>query len=244
LTILITGGSGKLGHALVRVYPKSSHPARELLDITNQSATIEFIHKLKPKALIHCAALTGVRECQEDKTLAWNVNVKGTANLVLSCKELHEQIYFVYISTPCVFSGEEGNYVETDTPSPKNHYALTKLVGESVVSYGGLMNWLVIRTNFVAREKWPYPKAFIDRYGTYLFADDVAKAIRTVMARRMTGTLHICGSRKMSMFELARITTPGVLPATMKDYTGPALTVDMTLQSNRIGTFDIQPPPN
>ena len=35
------------------------------------------------------------------------------------------------------------------------------------------------------------------------------------------------------MFELAKITTPNVKPITMVDYSGPALNVDMSLDTKR-----------
>ncbi|MGC1709148.1 MAG: glycosyltransferase, partial [Nitrosotalea sp.] len=35
-----------------------------------------------------------------------------------------------------------------------------------------LRDYLIIRTNFVSKKKWPYSKAFVDRFGTYLFAED------------------------------------------------------------------------
>jgi hypothetical protein len=44
-----------------------------------------------------------------------------------------------------------------------------------------------------ARERWPYPKAFVDRFGTYLFADDLARAIKNVVEEGFTGILHVCG---------------------------------------------------
>ena len=91
----------------------------------------------------------------------------------------------------------------------------------------------------MARKKWKYPRAFVDRFGTYLFADDVALAIKYVISRKLTGVVHVCGEEKMSMFELAKITTPTVKPMTMADYHGVPLTVDMSLASIRLKPFKI-----
>ena len=96
-----------------------------------------------------------------------------------------------------------------------------------------LDKFLIIRTNFVARKKWPYPKAFTDRFGTYLFADDVAKGINEVIQKDMEGIVHIVGDKKMSMFELAKLTTPDIQPITTKEYSGPKLTIDMSLDTER-----------
>jgi dTDP-4-dehydrorhamnose reductase len=207
------------------------------LDLTDNEAVSRYIKTNKPELLLHCAALTGIRECEENKEKAWRVNVEGTENLVKACEDAAKDCYFIYVSTACVFYGDKGNYVETDTPYPKNFYSLTKLLGEFIVKHSTLEKWLIIRTNFVAREKWPYPKAFADRYGTYLFADDLAKAIKRVADDNTTGILHVCGEEKISMFELAKITTPEVKPMTISEYVGPPLTIDMSLNSKRIDSF-------
>jgi len=243
MTVLITGGTGTLGRELVKVYPDSVHPSHSELDIGVKVAVDAFLQKTKPTVVIHCAALTGVRECEEDKRLAWRVNVEGTENLVRGIEKHSKNCYLTFVSTPCVFSGDRGGYGESDLPYPKNYYSLTKLLGEAAVRHSGLKRWLIVRTNFVGKGKWPYPKAFVDRYGTYLFADDVAKAIKEVVTKEMEGIVHIAGSRKLSMFQLARMTTPGVEPMTLANYKGPPLTVDMTLKSERIPPFKISGTP-
>jgi dTDP-4-dehydrorhamnose reductase len=237
--VLITGISGKLGKELAKIFPNSLAPTHDELDITDRESVFKYIDKNKPLRVIHCAALTGIRECEENKELAWRINIEGTENLLTACKRLLDDCYFVHISTACVFYGDRGNYTENDTPYPKNFYSITKLLAEFVVKYSSLRQWVIIRTNFVPREKWPYPRAFVDRFGTYLFADDLANAIMNVTEKKINGILHICGKEKLSMFELAKITTPQVEPMSLNDYSGPPLTIDMTLQSVRIQPFAI-----
>jgi len=235
--VFITGGTGKLGRELVKIFPNSLHPTHSELDITDKVAVYDFIKKNIPEIIIHTAAITSVRRCEEEKEFAWKVNVGGTENLVEACLTYQPNCYFVYISTACVFHGDKGNYVETDIPYPKNFYSLTKLIGECVVKYSGLKKWLIVRTNFVAREKWPYPKAFVDRYGTYLFSDKVALAIKSLINDNLTGIVHVYGEKKMSMYEIAKIITPEVEPMTLAEYNGPPLTVDMSLRSIRVKPF-------
>jgi len=128
-------------------------------------------------------------------------------------------------------------YKESSIPYPENFYALTKLVGESEVRK--LPEFLIARTNFVAKEKWPYPKAFTDRFGTYLFADGVAQGIKDVQKEKLTGIVHIVGDKKISIYELAKMTTPDVQPMTIKDYSGPNLTMDMSLDTERWKKYEI-----
>jgi len=241
MKILITGASGRLGKELVKVYPNALTPTIQEMDLTNPKSIYNYISKYKPDIVIHLAALTDIRECEEKKELTWRVNVLGTKDLIRACLSSNDKCYFIYISTACVFYGDKGNYSEDDIPYPKNFYSLTKFLGEIMVQcYGGETNWLIIRTNFVPREKWPFPKAFVDRWGTYLFADELAIAIKKVIDQKLKGIVHICGKEKLSMFELAKITTPDVQPMTLAEYSGPPLTQDMSLISKRIPPFKLR----
>ncbi|HGJ66026.1 MAG: SDR family oxidoreductase [Candidatus Bathyarchaeota archaeon] len=239
MKLLVTGASGKLGRELIKVFPDSYHPVHEQLEITDRPRVFDFVKENLPEAIIHCAAITGIRECEENKELAWQVNVRGTENIVDACIKYNKFCYFIYVSTACVFNGDKGAYKESDLPQPKNFYSLTKLLSEFIVKRAELSKWLIIRTNFVAREKWPYPKAFVDRYGTYLFADDLAIAIKSVVDKQFTGILHVCGKEKLSMFDLAKVTTHDIKPMTLDEYIGPPLTRDMSLESERITAFNI-----
>ncbi len=234
---MITGGSGKLGTALVALFPESLHPTHRELELSKREAVFDHIIRNRPEVIIHAAALTGIRECEDDKQKAWASNVIGTENLVDACLKHDPRVYFVYVSTACVFDGRRGFYTEEDIPYPEYFYALTKLLGEFVAKK--LSNYLIVRTNFVAKEKWRFPKAFVDRFGTYLFAEDVAKGIKDVIEAKLNGIVHVCGDTKLSMFELARLTTPDVQPMTLKEYTGPRLTIDMTLDTVRRKKYKI-----
>lgn len=237
MTVLITGGTGALGTELKKLFSDSLAPSREELDITDKKMVIDYIKNNNIDAIIHTAALTKIRPCEEDKPLAWKTNVEGTKNLVEAILESKKKIYFIYISTACVFDGHVGMYREDSIPYPENFYALTKLIGEHEVNK--LTNYLIIRTNFVAKKKWPYPKAFTDRFGTYLFSQDVAKAIKEVYDSKLEGVVHLVGDKKISMFELAKITTPDVQPMTIKDYAGPRLTMDMSLDTTKWKKYSI-----
>ena len=231
MVTLITGYPGILGRELAKVFPDSIHPSHKELEIGNEEEVLKLFEDNRITMLIHVAALTGIRPCEDNKDLAWKSNVKGTENLVNACLKYNKDAYFVYISTACVFDGHRGMYSEEDVPYPENFYALSKLLGEFAVKR--LPNTLIIRTNFVAKEPWRYPKAFEDRFGTYLYGEDVAKGIKEAIDERVKGILHIVGDKKMSMLELAKKTSPNVAPMTIKEYSGPKLTMDMSLDTVR-----------
>ena len=238
--MLITGGSGALGIELKKIFTSSLVPDHNSLDITKKKDVFDYFKNHEIDTVIHAAALTKIRPCEENKELAWKTNVEGTKNLVDAVLELNHDVQFIYISTACVFDGHIGMYKESSIPYPENFYSLTKLVAEHEVNK--LPNYLIIRTNFVPKKRWSYPKAFTDRFGTYLFAEDIAKGIRDVQKAEIRGIVHVVGDKKMSMFELAKKTTPDILPMTIKDYSGPKLTMDMTLDSERWKKYKISNP--
>ena len=235
--IVITGSSGALGSKLREKFPNALSPEHNELDIVKREAVLDFFKKNKIDIVIHAAAITSVRKCEEEKEETWNVNVNGTENLVEGLLETNPNGKFVYLSTACVFDGSVGMYKESSIPYPENFYALTKLLGEQKVKK--LSNHLIIRTNFTAKKKWPYPKAFSDRFGTYLFAEDVANGIDDVLNADMSGIVHIVGDKRISMLELAKISTPEIEPMTINDYTGPKLTMDMSLDTERWKKYKI-----
>ena len=115
---------------------------------------------------------------------------------------------------------------------------MTKFEGEKVVKEYG--NYCIIRTNFVPKEQWKYPKAFTDRFGTYLFSDGVAKGIFEVVEKREKGIIHLVGDKRMSMYELALLAgSKNVTEMTLDEYDGPHVTVDMSLSTKRWKKYKI-----
>ena len=228
---LITGGSGILGTELKKLFPNSLFPSHSDLDITNNEMVFDYFSKNEFDSIIHTAAMTSIRQCESEKKLSWDTNVVGTKNLVDATTEFRSNSKFIYLSTACVFDGHDGMYKESSIPSPENFYALTKLIGEQQIK--NLKNYLIIRTNFVGKQKWMYPKAFTDRFGTYLFAENVASGIKEIFDTNIEGTIHIVGDKKLSMYDLAKITTASIQPMTIDEYQGPPLTMDMSLDTER-----------
>ena len=239
MKVLITGGSGALGKSLKKVFKDAICTTHAEMDVTNSHSVNKVILKYKPNTLIHAAALVGIRECEENREKAWFTNVEGTQNIVNALKKLNNNCYLIYMSTACVFAGESKKfYAEDDIPSPKNYYSITKLCGEIVTRQ--YINTCIIRTNFAPKQQWKYPKAFIDRFGTYLFSDNVAEGIHDVCKKMKKGIIHIVGDKRMSMYELAILAgSKNVDKMTLDEYKGPPLTVDMSLSTKRWKKYKI-----
>ncbi|MBI2658454.1 NAD(P)-dependent oxidoreductase [Candidatus Woesearchaeota archaeon] len=240
MKVMITGGNGALGKSLKKAFPDAYFPTHREMDVADADGVNKAVLGYKPDALIHAAAFVDIRGCENDKKKAWDTNVEGTQNIMDALSRANKNCYLIYISTACVFAGEhEKYYTEDDIPSPKNYYSFTKLCGELVARQHP--NTCIIRTNFVPKEQWKYPKAFTDRFGTYLFTDNAAQGIKDVFDKKEKGIIHIVGDRRMSMYELAKLAgSKDVGKITLKEYDGPMVTVDMSLSTNRWKKYKIR----
>lgn len=232
-SILLTGGTGRLGSELQEHLTLSAPPRTEL-DITDIKSIWTAVQTYKPDLIVHAAAYTDVAGAEQDRLSCWRVNVGGTENMVKVA--LAAELPLVYISTDYVFEGTTGNYAEDDPPGPvRNYYALSKLVAEELVRL--LSEHLVIRTSFRPKE-WPYEIAFDDVYTSQDYVDiiapEVALALQT-FNHIPVNTLHITTERK-SVFELAQRRKPSVRRGS-KAAAGVDLPDDCSLNSQRWQTL-------
>ena len=237
--LLITGASGTLGREFAKLLPEALKPTHVDMDLTRRDAVLHYVASNQVETVIHCAALASVSTCETNQRQAYQTNVNGTRNILDALSRHEPDGYFVYVSTACVFRGDEPTrfYSEEDIPYPKNFYGITKLLAEhSVIERASTSNLqaLIIRTNFAGRGKWKHPSAFVDRYGTYLYPDQVARAVIELMNEKTKGHVHVSGDRRISMYDFARIEDPDVKPMTMNNYHGPPVTVNMCLTSKRV----------
>jgi dTDP-4-dehydrorhamnose reductase len=232
--MIIFGGNGRLGRSLSKEFPEALTPSHSEVDITDKDSVSRYIESHIPDVVFQGAAWVDVRGCESDHAKAWEFNVEGTKNVVDAVEKTNRNCYFIFPSTACVFHGDKGGYVETDIPDPINFYGVTKMVAEMIVTR--LPNHLIMRTDFVERAKWRYEGAFTDRYSTSVFADTLSRGIKKIMSEKLTGLIHLTGKRKISHYDLAKITTPDVKKMRLSDVDIP-LPHDQSMKSIRGGDF-------
>lgn len=211
MKILIFGGSGQLGKALQKLLPEGVYPTRGECDIIDPANVFECLHNYLPDVIIHAAAFTDNRKVENSRCRAVDVNIVGTANIVLGCEP---KTRLVYISTDYVYPGDRGNYVETDPLQPFNLYAWTKLGGECAVR--AIANHLIIRTSFGC-EPFPYPEAFVDKWTSKDYVDRVAKQILDATLSPLTGVLNLGTERKTLYAYATARPNNGVRAVRMRD---------------------------
>lgn len=228
--VLLTGGTGRLGHELRQLLPEIVAPSRNEMDITLSGSIEAALERFGSEVIVHAAAYTNVGTAEKEREACWRVNVEGTRNVVRAANGYGA--FLVHISTDYVFDGIRGGYKETDAPGPvRNYYALTKLVGEELARMAH--RHLVIRTSFRPRE-WPYTSAFTDVFTSQDYVDVIAPKIMCAVQRYDEipySTLHIATERK-SVYELARRRKPDVRPGSKRE-AGVELPDDISLDTTR-----------
>ena len=152
MKILLFGGSGQVGQE-VRKRGRDLHfeiisPVTSELNITDREQVIFLAEKVKPDAIINCAAYTAVDAAEEDRATAFDVNENGARYVAEAAKVANSRL--VYISTDYVFSGERNQPFREDDPvSPLNVYGASKLAGEKTVLEILPENSLIMRTSSV-----------------------------------------------------------------------------------------------
>lgn len=151
--ILLTGGTGQLGHELkqtLRFVGDFWAPNRNELDLTNLKSLRVKIEDFKPDLIVNAAAYTDVDGAERQPDLAWIINAK--APRVMAEEACRLNIPLIQYSTDYVFDGKKkAPYLEHDKTNPLNVYGETKLFAERIIQEIHKKN-LIMRTSWIYNE--------------------------------------------------------------------------------------------
>ena len=214
--IAILGGTGILGHALAqagrqrefRVIATARHGADHSLDVCDEGAVRAFFATHRPQAVVNCAALTDLNQCEQNPGLAYLVNARAVLSLTRICADTGAR--FVHVSTDHFFTGDAGSlHDEMSSVTLLNEYAVSKFTGEAFAL--GNRDNLVVRTNLTGWRGWSDRPTFIewavrslredgtvqgfsDFYTSTIDAECLANAILDLLDRKATGLLNVAAS--------------------------------------------------
>ena len=197
--IIFTGGGGRFGKVLKKY--KNNYdiyfPSKNQLDITKFKEAENYIKKIKPKYLIHAAALSRPMEIH-DKYMSKSIdtNIIGTSNIVKICSSL--KIKLIYFSTNYVYSEKSGCYNERDPVLPFNRYGWSKLGGEAAVHM--YKNSLILRI-CMTEKPFAYSKAFANMRTNFIFHDELANNLFKLI--KLKGIINV-GGKPQSIFNFAK----------------------------------------
>ena len=198
--IIFTGGSGKFG----RIFKKFNlyrtniyYPSSNTFDITNPKKMEKFIKKIKPKFIIHAAAISRPMDLHEKNIQkSINTNIIGTSNLVNLCQKY--RVKLIYFSTNYVYPSKKGNYKENHPLLPFNNYAWSKLGGECAAQM--LKNSLILRI-CMTEKPFLYKSAYTNLKTNFMFHEDLAKVFFKLINKK--GIINV-GGPAQSVYDFAK----------------------------------------
>ena len=218
MSILITGGGGQLGRSLARAL--GGHDVAALahgeLDVADAASVAAAFERVRPEAVVHCAALTDTVRCEAEPRVARAINAAGTKNVARACEWAGARL--IAISTNEVFDGRRRSpYGESHSTSPLNRYARSKLEGERLAA-AACAATLIVRTswlygdggnNFVAKvlaaARSGRALSFVtDEIASPTSADDLAVAICGLIEQGApAGIYHFANEGAVSRYDFA-----------------------------------------
>jgi dTDP-4-dehydrorhamnose reductase len=222
MRILLIGGSGQLGTEIRRTWTRDDvvAPPHEQLDIEDVPTLESTIDRLKPHAVVNCAAFHNVDRCESEPERAFAINAVAVDRLAALCSR--RAIVLVTISTDYVFDGISVTpYTEEDRPQPLSAYGVSKLAGELLAARHGPQA-LIVRTCGVygVRPSASKGHTFIDRViaqaqanepmrvvsdvvASPTFAGHLAAALRGLLEAGATGLYHAANRGPVSWYDFA-----------------------------------------
>ncbi|MDE1844296.1 MAG: NAD(P)-dependent oxidoreductase [Thaumarchaeota archaeon] len=238
MKVLLVGGLGFIGRRFIRKYSNfhevivySRH--KDILAIPYllnkvifeegelyENKIFDILKKHRPDVVIHLAALTGLKKCNEDPETAFKTNVYGTFNVITACSTIKCKL--IFISSREVY-GEtiHDESKEEDPTNPNNVYGITKMLGEILVKQENQkhgLDYTILRlTNVYGPEGDQYGSQVIIKDAitkhkitmlggnqrlNYVYVDDVVEVINLVLDnKKSSGEIFNVGSKNTMTIE-------------------------------------------
>lgn len=233
-TVLITGGTGLLGKALLETAPAGVrvvatchrrpppagwrdrfHP----LELTDPSSVARLFEEARPQAVIHTASIGEVDDAERDPGRARAVNVQGTRAVLQACRRRNAAL--IFISSNAVFDGTSPPYAEDAPLKSVNRYGQIKIEAEQMLRSADVPTLIVRpilmygwpleggRENAVIRwlkalEEGKPVQVSEETVSMPLWVGDCARAVWTGLLRSKGGIVHVGGMDRVTMPKFAR----------------------------------------
>jgi len=146
MKILLSGGLGFIGTSLIKKLSKqqlivcSKNNKTKIENFKN--VVFEFVNiesddflnivtKHKPDLLIHMAAFTGLKNCENNPHQAFETNVYGTFNVIKAC--ISNKTRLIFLSSREVYGSTSNEINENHPLKPTNVYGITKYLSEKMI---------------------------------------------------------------------------------------------------------------
>lgn len=153
MKILVTGGAGFIGSAIVPKLQNENHDVfvfdnlsfgnRAFIDVVDNhfftgdirdaEAVSKAIQVIMPDIIIHLAAVHFIPYCNEHPFESSDINIRGTLNVLQAAKKVKNLTKIIFASTAAVYPISDFAVAETDEVRPLDIYGLSKLAGEQLM---------------------------------------------------------------------------------------------------------------
>ena len=232
MKVIILGGTGMLGHQIIKQCIKLQidwvtvvrdenllkKTFGDLLlgklaildDIKNLNGLEEIIVKSKSAFVINCIGVVKQSSLANDYIESITINSLLPHQLDKICKK--NGVRLIHISTDCVFDGKKGLYTETDFSDATDLYGRTKFLGE--ISKG---DPITLRTSIIGHELVQETHGLVDwflkqenrinGFTNAIFSGlttlELSKLIlQTIIPQNMPGGLYQVAAKPISKFDL------------------------------------------
>lgn len=157
MRVLITGGTGLLGKALIENRSSSDEIVATYLgdytidgyegvkylqsDILDLEGCTRIFRDFKPDVVIHTASIGSPDYAENNRQETEDVNVKGTQAIISICQQFEAK--FIYISSNGIYDGENAPYGEESKTEPINYYGKVKLQAETITKQAKIQQAIV-----------------------------------------------------------------------------------------------------
>jgi len=224
MRVLVIGSNGQLGTDMCRIGSECGLDIVGIdmptIDLTDPGSIELAMRNNAPDTVINCSAYTAVDECEKKRELAFAVNRDGVASLARAAAASRTRV--VHFSTDYVFDGTRGKpYVESDQPSPRSVYGLSKLAGEQALAellperhqvlrlawlYGAHGNNFVktmVRLAWKSAAEGTPLRVVADQYGSPTWSEDVCRQTFHLLQTGEAGVFHATSEGYCSWYDFA-----------------------------------------
>lgn len=253
MEVLVLGASGMAGHVIsiylqekgvqVTGFARTLLPYCETIvgDALNKEAIRAAVTSKPYDAVVNCI---GVLNQDVDRHLANGIFLNSyLPHYVAECLA-KTPTRLIHISTDCVFSGKDGNYVENSEKDSYTPYGMSKSLGEvndsknltfrtSIIGPDlkedgiGLLNWFLRQKGAVSG----YTSAIWSGVSTFTLAQAIEVALST---DKLCGLYHLVNNEKISKFDLLQLFNSHIRKESIEIIRNESVKVDKSLINTRV----------
>jgi dTDP-4-dehydrorhamnose reductase len=223
MRILVTGAAGMIGNKLSEYLCETGHKIIPVdvvqhdgvidADLRYQATVFRLVKEYTPDLILHLAAMTNLRFCEQNKETAHATNYGITEVLTRACLEFGTRM--IFFSSDYVFGKYDHFWQEDDPPCPTTQYGIDKAASELLIREQ-LSNYAIVRTaqlygfagdfvSLVCEALLSHQEfiAFANLVNCPTWIGDLFPMINQIINNGNHGIFHCVGPEAMSRYQYA-----------------------------------------